>query len=513
MKAPDLLHLWDRSRQPKQQNWYLRLPIPTALRPQFGNKLSIVRPLDTGDLAVARRKRDELVVGYRHYFDRMLAGEKITPEQIDAALRLDLQAVAEQHKARALQLLPHWLRSIAHTFHPDQMRMRGMFEFEIAEVFKSLGKPTPPPDSDEYKMVRAALERGHQELVEERLRGIGIEPRIPPWEHTPVIEPTTETISVAAEAWFADMQRDATAAVKPSTLDGHRQRVRRFIELCGDIPLVTVTRVMASDFLTKVGTGLSNRTVNNYATTLAGVYESSRHRGRFTGENPFDAPKRKAVGKSYVPFEIPELQKLFDSFLFETKPNKHSPDTALPWVSLIATFTGMRLEEICQLNAADIRDEPANGATVTVIDIHNGGTNHLKNESSVRLVPVHSELVRLGLLRYRDALPIGSALFPGLTRRASKGGKIGARIGELFRDQLKALGIKRERLCLHSLRHNVSGRLEAAGVSQTDAARVLGHKIAGESYGTYSTGPGLKRLAGVIEDINYPGLVFLAPKT
>ncbi len=40
----------------------------------------------------------------------------------------------------------------------------------------------------------------------------------------------------------------------------------------------------------------------------------------------------------------------------------------------------MRLEEIAQLSAADIRDQQANGATVTVIDIHNGDNNALKTQ-------------------------------------------------------------------------------------------------------------------------------------
>ena len=60
-------------------------------------------------------------------------------------------------------------------------------------------------------------------------------------------------------------------------------------------------------------------------------------------------------------------------------------------------------------------------------------------------------------------------------------------------------------LCFHSFRHTVAGRLEAAAVSQTDAARVLGHTVAGMSYGVYSSGPGLKRLAAVIEAIEYDG--------
>jgi integrase len=98
-------------------------------------------------------------------------------------------------------------------------------------------------------------------------------------------------------------------------------------------------------------------------------------------------------------------------------------------------------------------------------------------------------------------------LFPGLKRRESKGGKVGARLGELFRKKLVALGLKSDGLCFHSFRHTVAGRLDAAEVRQSDAARVLGHAIEGMSYGTYSQeGPGLKQVAAVVEKIVYEGL-------
>jgi hypothetical protein len=42
---------------------------------------------------------------------------------------------------------------------------------------------------------------------------------------------------------------------------------------------------------------------------------------------------------------------------------------------------------------------------------------------------------------------------------------------------------------------------------KTDAERIMGHTVEGETFGTYSSnGPGLKVLAGVIELITYPGL-------
>jgi hypothetical protein len=189
-------HLWDRGSG-KQQNWYLRLPIPKPLREQWPRTkgrnvpIAIVKPLDTGDLTVARRRRDEQVVRYRRVFDRLSAGEKMTPDQIEAAVSLDLELVAEQYKAKTLQMLPLWFRRLAQKYHPDQYHPDQMalhkvegderepyldvLEFEIEEIAKSLGIPIPF-NSELYKMVRTALVRGHQaaeDATQERLAEMG----------------------------------------------------------------------------------------------------------------------------------------------------------------------------------------------------------------------------------------------------------------------------------------------------------------------------------------------------
>jgi integrase len=353
------------------------------------------------------------------------------------------------------------------------------------------------------QMRRREIETGRYEphppsarlIAEQFLFEAGAPPALPAPSAT-----SGETVSQAATALFDAMARDGR---RQTTVDGHKLRVRAFVEACGDVPLASITRAMASDWLDRLSSKCSNRTRNAYAMTMALVIETARKRGRYQGENPFDGMKAEAGGESYKPFTTEELQKLFAALPREVKPAKHSPETALPWVALIAAYSGARLEEIAQLSAADIHEQQANGATITVIDIHNGGNNALKNKASARLIPVHSALVRAGLLDYAKALRKGSALFPGLKRRESKGGKVGARLGELFRKKLVVLGLKRPGLVFHSLRHNAATALEQAAVSQTDAARVLGHSVAGMSYGTYSSGPGLKRLAAVVEEIQY----------
>jgi hypothetical protein len=82
-----------------------------------------------------------------------------------------------------------------------------------------------------------------------------------------------ETIGAAAEAWLAELTRDKAAAPRDTTVDDHRRRIRAFVTKCGDLPLVEVTRAIASDFLD--GLKVSNRTRNAYATTLRSVFDSA----------------------------------------------------------------------------------------------------------------------------------------------------------------------------------------------------------------------------------------------
>lgn len=72
----------------------------------------------------------------------------------------------------------------------------------------------------------------------------------------------------------------------------------------------------------------------------------------------------------------------------------------------------MRLEQIAQLHLEDVREE----SSVWFFDIRPGEGRRVKSNAGVRQVPIHSELIRLGLLkRQRDLLRKGGQrLFPEL---------------------------------------------------------------------------------------------------
>ena len=96
----------------------------------------------------------------------------------------------------------------------------------------------------------------------------------------------------------------------------------------------------------------------------------------------------------------------------------------------------------------------------------------LKNEASVRMVPVHSRLIELGLLQYVNQTRATGALrlFPRLKHG---GNGFGDSVGKSFARHLKQVGIVDQGKVLHSLRHTVITRLHGRGVS-TEHRRSVG---------------------------------------
>jgi integrase len=456
------------------KKWYLKLAIPRPLQPYFLSSAGkptakIVEPL-AGDHAIAKIKAAQRVAECLAVFDQIRAGIISTPEQAKAAL------------------------------------MRG-------PVVDAEGNPEIPGHT---AALHAAMQRWADERRAAWFQSYGALALDIGRADQPAAQPasTGETISQALEGWIKDLTSNRPR--RPATLKGHHVRVQAFIDKFGDLPLTEVTRSMAYDFLS--GLGRANRTRNNYAMTLSGIFKCAKLRGRFAGENPFEAMKVEDTGASREPFTVEELQTLFDNLPRDTNPRKHSPATALPWVALISAYSGACLEEICQLTLDDIREEEANGGTVTIFDIHNGDDEHkVKNEEArPRYLPMHSALVRAGLLEYIANLRRHghTRVFPGLKQRPSKDNKWSPEVGHRFGKALRRLGLKREGLCFHSFRHTVNKMLEEyARVPEVDRARVLGHvhPTMTARYGKgkaafRSAGPMLKIVAGVVEEIKYEGL-------
>jgi integrase len=336
--------------------------------------------------------------------------------------------------------------------------------------------------------------------------------------------------SEAAEGYLTERQREATTAMKNQTEGQERAVFRLFADYCGDKAIGEVSPQDATGFLERVATldplwgrspatkersleellakfgrergGLSGRTLNRYSRSLAKVWKWGKRRGETSGDNPFaDLTYREAKTSEtgYIPFSPDQLNRLF-----AVSPASVTRDYAheLHWVPRIGLYSGMRLNEICSLSAEDVKEE--NG--IWYFDIPAA-----KSEAGVRLVPIHSKLVELGL---PAMVPTVGSLFPRL-----KGGgpdnKLGWYASRSFTRLRRKAGATAvsprtgsDRLSFHSLRKNVVRCLERARVPQNEAAEIIGHEKAGITYRVYNPdGLTLEQRQEIIENVEYPGLM------
>lgn len=110
------------------------------------------------------------------------------------------------------------------------------------------------------------------------------------------------------------------------------------------------------------------------------------------------APTEKAFSRS-------DLEAIFSGYLY-TGREIGSSRGVYPyqfWLPLLGLFTGGRLNELCQLDTEDVEQHADTGIwSIAIIDDAKDRPvrKMLKNKSSRRVLPIHSELVRMGFLQF-----------------------------------------------------------------------------------------------------------------
>jgi integrase len=318
------------------------------------------------------------------------------------------------------------------------------------------------------------------------------------------------TVTELVEAW-------ATAKLalgkSPRGVAGARVMVAGLVKVCGPaLPASKVTDAHVSAWLraletepsAKTGRPRDPATVRTVYATVGAIFKWAAHpKRKHIAVSPFfplDAEESVKVKHEHDKgFTDEELRAIFAHALYRapiltpnggTKGVKVSP-AARYWLPVIGLWTGMRSNEIAGLRASDVKT--AEGVTFFDVVEHEGRS--LKNKSSRRRIPVHSALVKAGLLAYVDAVKASGAdrLFDGLTS-----GNYSAAFGEL-RD---SVGVKGK--VFHSFRHGWKTAARRCGVEEQYSDAMTGH-VNGSVGRTYGLAP-LPKLAEQMERITFEGI-------
>ncbi|MDH2384818.1 site-specific integrase [Bradyrhizobium sp. CER78] len=248
---------------------------------------------------------------------------------------------------------------------------------------------------------------------------------------------------------------------------------RKIIEANASIKKPTISDKTKNKYLSAVGSFSTWLLQNEFieADVMAGMY--------------LVLDKRKKVR---LPFTADQLKTIFNSPLFTTcmgDDREHEPGNVAIrdwryWIGWIGLYTGARLGEIAQMATADlfqIHDVWVFHITEDgEVDDDGSPVKSAKTRGSQRVVPVHSELIKLGLLEYHTAMIARGEkqLFPEI--KPDTRGFFSGVPSTFFNDYFRAIGVKVDRkVNFHSFRHGIADAFRAAGYMDEQFNVLLGH--------------------------------------
>lgn len=178
-------------------------------------------------------------------------------------------------------------------------------------------------------------------------------------------------------------------------------------------------------------------------------------------------------GNNYLPFSACELRLIFDpeSLLAENSKADYF------WCPLLGLYSAARLGELVTLSTDDVHVDPESGVLVLRIEERDEDDRKVKNQKSIRSVPVAQQLVDLGFTDYVDHVRGlgGTMVFPHLRPGATREDGPSKNQSRRFSEYLTKLKLTNPRLVFHSFRHTGINTMLGRGVPMMDSELIAGH--------------------------------------
>lgn len=503
---------------------YFRFPLPSRLHPkrkQSSIRLSLDTRCPREALHIAR------ALGYAG--DQMLRGMKgMEYQAIRDVLHDYFKAALERHKQR---LATHGRLS---SEHADALRNSHHFAVEALEIdhYEIMGNDTQighvidaytlpiKRDSADYTKLRTEYLKAYRDYCTAALEyDSNLENydfKSAPAVAAAATTPKQKKLADSIELYCADKLR--LKQWREHVAREYRRQFDLLLEYLGQEASLHVSSDVASDVKNMLLRLPSHRTkgalkklplleqleakdakrigavtVNNHLITYSAFYDWAVKR-KETDENNFRAliDNVKKLHAERDAFDLAQTKRIFDAVM-DTKYPHHK------WGVLIAFYTGARVNEIAQLQVTDIVQEE--GIWCFRFTDDEEQQQRLKNESSRRIIPIHSRLIELGFLDLVKEARTGR-IFHKLSYQPKHG--YGRGINRWFNESLlPKLDIKSPNLVFHSIRHTVAQQLRNSKVQEGVLKDILGHSHDGVTMSIYANSLDKRVMQEAIETLKY----------
>jgi len=204
-------------------------------------------------------------------------------------------------------------------------------------------------------------------------------------------------------------------------------------------------------------------------------------------------PEKRRSDEERKAYSIEDVRKIIEALPRDVdRPERF-------WIPLIALFSGLRLDEICQLYVEDVQQVDG----IWCISVNDEKDKKVKTLSGKRLVPVHPVLLSCGFIGYVEKmLKAGSPrLWMNLNWREADG--YSNAFGKWYQRFNREYVTDDPQKVFHSMRHLVTDRLKQAGVQEIVIAEIIGHANDSMTTGRYGKRYQPKVLLDALVQLDY----------
>lgn len=467
--------------------FYFRLVIPSALRCVAGRQ-------ELHASLATERRQDAIIraLPFIEALPRLLAG---------------LQRMDEEQQSPPADYFTRWIEAVRQNVIL-KARIEAL-EDQLQDATIQANRSVPREQAE--RTVKVAFAQGQlkgKTALEQAM--------VFPWPP----ERTTHFLQLLA-SYLKSLNSRATGGIKrpptPKTQESYEKDIGFFVTVMGNLRIGEIDREIAGEYfniLRRLPANLSrvakyrgksimevlsmgdppqsesnaSKKMERISTMFEWALQEKRKWG--IDANPFAGfGQAKDSGTPRRPFTHDELRALLTHKSFQTR---HFRTTYSYWLIPLALFTGAREGELCQLDVKDFVEVDG----IPCIDINDidasevvdegGHKKRVKNKNAKRLVPIHPELVRPGLLRYVKQLrERGQVHFFNELSRGRRDGPAHAASNwfQRFRESVGITG--KQEAVFHSFRHLFITQILDSGVSPHMLAPIVGHEaqlITGQVY-------------------------------
>jgi len=460
--------------------WFLRRRVPAEFAEAWG-KAEVTRALGTSDYKEARKLLPLVWAALDQEFaEKQLAIDpnkdpKLDPHQkalgVVAALRIQRDKAAAEGKLQEFN--EHWRDQLA--------THQGFLNGDLVPQWSLAA----------HEGIRNGI---HAFLTGDGALAIPIEAAL-----SAAAIDENPTVSELHAQWLKQQER------APSTLREMQRSVDRFIAIVGDKRIKAVSRRDMTGFSDKMREpgavspeGVSIPTTNTTLSLLSALFGMAVKRG-YIENNPARGTQLKDARRPREKrreFDTAALAAIFSSAIYsaDERPDGGAGE-AVYWLPLLALYTGARINELCQLQPDDVRQEGYTDAAgdrhqawVIRIEHNPARGQRVKTEGSERRIPVHPDLEALGFVRYAQEQAGKALLFDRLSmgvNETKQSGNWGRWFGRYLRNKC---GVTDDRMTFHSFRHTFKHHMRQCQIPKDVNDALTGHETgdAADAYGGFS---------------------------